>query len=204
MPSIKKEWFSTSTISAGETTDGRYYIKYTNDSDKPIGKCYPQKEDSFKEILFELASRYEAKYQDLFNENTNLKCENDALKSDIIKSIKELLKSAMSNTSPVEQVTKKSTVKKPSKQFVKPTVEEIAAYCKEKCYYSVDPEQFFNFYESQGWKIGKNPMKKWKSAVATWNNREKSNKSDVKKEQEHSYDLNAIREYSLNNIPEFK
>jgi hypothetical protein len=56
---------------------------------------------------------------------------------------------------------------KKSKVFVKPTVEEIRAYCTER-ENSVDAETFFDFYESKGWLIGKNPMKDWQAAVRTW------------------------------------
>lgn len=57
--------------------------------------------------------------------------------------------------------------------FKKPTIEEIEAYVKEKNY-SVNAEIFYNFYESKGWYIGKNKMKNWKSAVATWENKIKN------------------------------
>ena len=60
------------------------------------------------------------------------------------------------------------------KNFVKPTVEEIAAYCKEKNY-NVNAQQFFNYYESNGWKIGRNAMKSWQAAVQNWNIRDKTN-----------------------------
>ncbi len=52
-------------------------------------------------------------------------------------------------------------------RFVKPKVEEIEVYCKERNN-SVDAQQFFDYYESKGWKVGKSPMKDWKSAVRTW------------------------------------
>lgn len=51
--------------------------------------------------------------------------------------------------------------------FVKPTVEEVRAYIAEKGY-SVDAEKFWNFYEAKDWYIGKNKMKRWHNAVATW------------------------------------
>lgn len=60
------------------------------------------------------------------------------------------------------------------KNFVKPTVEEIAAYCKEKNY-NINAQQFFNYYESNGWKIGRNAMKSWRAAVQNWNIRDKTN-----------------------------
>ena len=50
---------------------------------------------------------------------------------------------------------------------VPPTIEEVRAYCLEKGY-DVDPEQFVDFYQSKGWKIGKSPMKDWEAAIRTW------------------------------------
>lgn len=65
-----------------------------------------------------------------------------------------------------EEVPKQEEQKKRT-YFKPPTVEEVAAYVKEKGY-SVDAEQFVAFYESKGWIIGKNKMQKWRAAVATW------------------------------------
>lgn len=52
-------------------------------------------------------------------------------------------------------------------KFVKPTVEEVRSYCAEKGYH-IDEELFVAHYESKGWKVGKSPMKSWKSAITTW------------------------------------
>lgn len=52
--------------------------------------------------------------------------------------------------------------------FQPPNVEDVRIYCQEKGY-NFDPELFVSFYESKGWMIGKNKMKSWKSACATWN-----------------------------------
>lgn len=51
--------------------------------------------------------------------------------------------------------------------FSKPSIEEIKNYCTERKNH-VSPDQFFNFYESKGWMIGKNKMKDWKASVRTW------------------------------------
>lgn len=60
---------------------------------------------------------------------------------------------------------------KPQKQkrFVPPTVEEVAAYCRER-QNNVDAQRFVDFYTSNGWKVGgKAPMKDWKAAIrSTW------------------------------------
>ena len=77
---------------------------------------------------------------------------------------------------PEEKPAQEIQQEKPKrKNFVKPTVEEIAAFCKEKKY-TVSAQQFFNYYESNGWKIGRNAMKSWQAAVQNWNTRDKANK----------------------------
>lgn len=57
------------------------------------------------------------------------------------------------------------------KRFVKPTLEDVQAYCQER-QNNVDPESFIDFYESKGWKVGNQPMKDWKAAVRTWERRD--------------------------------
>lgn len=56
-------------------------------------------------------------------------------------------------------------------RFVPPTVEEVSAYCEERRN-SVDPAAFVDFYASKGWKVGSSPMKDWKAAVRTWEQRD--------------------------------
>ena len=53
------------------------------------------------------------------------------------------------------------------KRFIPPTIEEVQAYCDERCN-NVDAERFINFYTSNGWKVGKNKMQDWKAAVRNW------------------------------------
>lgn len=69
------------------------------------------------------------------------------------------------------------TAKKSIKRFKKPNWEEVSEYCNERMN-NVDAKTFVDFYESKGWKIGKNPMKDWKAAVRTWE--KKDNKSNSK------------------------
>ena len=53
------------------------------------------------------------------------------------------------------------------KNFVKPTIEEITDFCKEKKI-NINVKKFFLHYESNGWHVGKTPMKSWKAAVQKW------------------------------------
>lgn len=73
----------------------------------------------------------------------------------------------------------------PKARFLKPTLEEIREYCLSRNNY-VDPERFYDYYEANGWKVGKNPMKDWRAAVRTWESREKSEAPKKTKKQEYS------------------
>ena len=67
-------------------------------------------------------------------------------------------------------------VKRGKPRFSPPTLEEVKQEESEKLY-SVDPEAFFFHYEGNGWMVGKNKMKNWRMALASWNKR-KGNKAN--------------------------
>ena len=79
-----------------------------------------------------------------------------------------------SPTPPIRRKPKKPTTKTTTRareNFVKPTVDEVAAHVCEKGY-TFDPVAFWNYYESNGWKVGRNTMKSWTSACVTWQRKE--------------------------------
>lgn len=59
----------------------------------------------------------------------------------------------------------------PPGTFTRPTVEEVRAHIKEHGY-TFTAEAFMAHYNSNGWKVGKVPMKDWCSACVTWQGRE--------------------------------
>lgn len=67
--------------------------------------------------------------------------------------------------------------KPPFPRFVPPTVDEVQAYCSERRS-SVDPVAFVSFYESKGWMVGKNKMRSWRSAISSWERRDKSSQGE--------------------------
>lgn len=70
-------------------------------------------------------------------------------------------------------------------RFVKPSVQEIADYCRERMN-DVDADTFYNFYEAKGWVVGKSPMKDWKAAVRTWEKRLSSSQPQFRPAQKES------------------
>jgi len=54
------------------------------------------------------------------------------------------------------------------KRFTPPTLDQIIAYCDEKNL-TVDPQQFFDFFDAGDWKDSKgNKVKNWKQKILTW------------------------------------
>lgn len=69
--------------------------------------------------------------------------------------------------------------------FRKPTIDEVRDYISERGY-CVSAEAFVAFYESNGWKVGRNPMRNWKQAVVTWQYRDKGGRIHGKQEKTSS------------------
>lgn len=65
-------------------------------------------------------------------------------------------------------------------KFSKPSVEEITEYLKAKGS-SIDPQSFYDYYESVNWMIGKKKMKDWHSAISTWEKREPKKKNSLER-----------------------
>ena len=63
------------------------------------------------------------------------------------------------------------------KIFKKPTSEEVDTYIKDNNL-NVNVQNFIDYYESNGWKVGHNSMKDWKATLRRWS---RTNKVDDKR-----------------------
>ena len=77
------------------------------------------------------------------------------------------------------------------KCFEKPTISDIKQYCMERNN-NVNAEHFFDYYESNGWKVGKNSMKNWQAAVRTWEKNSYTNTTKQTKKTNTEQTLDAI------------
>lgn len=85
-----------------------------------------------------------------------------------------------------KQITKKQN----TKEYInnnKPTVEEVAEYCRERGN-SIDAQAFVDYYQSQKWrKANGQPLVDWKAGVRQWERSEYNKKP--KQEREQSFDI---------------
>jgi len=78
-------------------------------------------------------------------------------------------------------------IKKPTiKRFVEPTIDEVKAYCTERNN-RVDSMKFHNYYSSNGWMVGRNKMRDWKSAVRHWESNTPKDKTGRKQLSNQDY-----------------
>lgn len=87
----------------------------------------------------------------------------------------------------------------PEKRFVKPTADEVRAYCAERGNH-VDAQAFVDFYAAKGWKVGSAPMKDWKAAVRTWEKRDAERKQAATPRPNRQRDFGNSRVYSAAEI----
>ncbi|RPG60693.1 MAG: hypothetical protein CBD51_000480 [Flavobacteriales bacterium TMED191] len=71
---------------------------------------------------------------------------------------------------------KTNNLTKSKKKFIKPTKILIKNYFSELGDNNNNCEMFYDYYESNGWKVGRNSMKCWKSAARNWHKRSQKNK----------------------------
>ena len=76
------------------------------------------------------------------------------------------------NKDVVKDVVKEKKTKR--EKFTIPTIEEVRIFAESEMIGSTElPEKFHNYYESNGWLIGKVSMKNWKAAYKNWTKNEK-------------------------------
>ena len=90
----------------------------------------------------------------------------------------------------------KNSIDKEKKRFSPPTVEEVAAYCRERNN-NVDAQAFVDFYESKGWMVGNSKMKDWQAAVRTWEQRTKNDAPKKRKQYTTSAEYSAPTKIDL-------
>lgn len=87
-----------------------------------------------------------------------------------------------------------TTQKHKSKRFVKPTVEEVKAYCDERNN-GIDAQRFVDYYQARGWMTGKNHIKDWKACVRTW---ERNSYGNTKRQTKTNNDSKEVSYYDSN------
>jgi len=80
-------------------------------------------------------------------------------------------------TVPREEERREEKSRGEKARFTAPTISEINSYSKEK---SLNTNGFHDYYESNGWLVGKNKMKDWKASARGWSGRQYGG---VKKQQ---------------------
>ena len=90
--------------------------------------------------------------------------------------IKEMVDANMTHQSRVEEiiVEESRSEGKTQKRFIPPSLSEVSDHILVKGYL-FDAEAFIAHYESNGWLVGRNKMKSWKSACITWSKRGQGN-----------------------------
>ena len=95
------------------------------------------------------------------------------------KTIKQLNNKTINNISFEPENGSQEESKKKNPNFQKPTLEEIENHIIEKKL-SINASTFYLHYETNGWMVGKNKMKCWKSALSGWDSRQRSSQAQEK------------------------
>ena len=110
-----------------------------------------------------------------------------------LTNVNERLKNEPIKENKIKENKVKENKVKENKTFIKPTLEEIKQFIRDKNL-KVNEETFYYHYESNGWKVGKVAMKNWQATLRQWNARENKKIADSSPyQQEEVY--NAYKQY---------
>lgn len=85
-------------------------------------------------------------------------------------------------------------------RFSPPSVQEVRDFIAENGF-SVDAQHFVDYYTSNGWKVGKNPMKDWQATVRSWQRRESQHQqSAVKNNPALNYEQRKYTDADFENV----
>lgn len=79
------------------------------------------------------------------------------------------------------------------------TLSDISQYIAEKGYH-VDPERFFYYMESIGWKSGNNEITNWKATLKLWEKNEKQQVNKPKQKKTTFNNFEEQREYDYEEL----
>lgn len=98
--------------------------------------------------------------------------------------------SSSSSSSLQSSIQAQSEEKRTRKRFQKPTIDELKDYALSISFPDFDAERFIDYYESNGWKVGKNPMVDWQSTVRGWKKNGSTPNKGSKPVYKHGGDIN--------------
>ena len=73
---------------------------------------------------------------------------------------------------PAAEAKPKPTTRRRTPPMQRPTVWEVENFCRTQGLTLVDAQRFVDYYEANGWKVGRNPMRSWQAAARNWQRRE--------------------------------
>lgn len=73
---------------------------------------------------------------------------------------------------PAAEAKSKPAARRRTPPMQRPTVWEVENFCRTQGLTLVDAQRFVDYYEANGWKVGRNPMRSWQAAARNWQRRE--------------------------------
>lgn len=71
-----------------------------------------------------------------------------------------------------EPAAPKPATRRRTPPMQRPSVWEVENFCRTQGLQLVDAQRFVDYYEANGWKVGRNPMRSWQAAARNWQRRE--------------------------------
>lgn len=96
------------------------------------------------------------------------------------KNYRERKKLLTNDVTVTSQVTQSDVIDKNKKEnknkniFIRPSIDDVESYFIEKNSTKEEASRYYDYYESNGWRVGKTAMKDWEASARNWMRNERS------------------------------
>ena len=95
-----------------------------------------------------------------------------ACKKELTNINKSLQLTVLANTDTDTDANTDTDTKIKPRRFSAPSIDDVSSYCLSRDN-KINPQEFIDHYEANGWMRGKTKIKNWKACVRTWENKRK-------------------------------
>lgn len=142
--------------------------------------------DPASELFFNERLKSEIEKRKKYSESRANNRKNPNKEKSDMKNISDTYVQHMENEIEIEIENRIEKEERPKKiRFQKPTLDEVTKFMTEvnmvaggkwdQSKVQITAKAFFNYYESNGWNVGRTSMKNWQAAARNWMNREHVN-----------------------------
>ena len=169
--------FVTSIVTSGRTIITVNQSNTSNCSEKSVTSFVTSIVNNKNKITKKKITKKSVESSVVCDTTPHAQAESEVAEAEVIEVAAKVEVAAKAEVAEVSKATEAAAEAKPATRrrtppMQRPTVWEVENFCRTQGLQLVDAQRFVDYYEANGWKVGRNPMRSWQAAARNWQRRE--------------------------------